>query len=149
MGPSRHGRLSVFFVRAARGGRRVVRLKKGRDRKRGTSVGIAVSETTGGLAPGGAVSLSVLSGAGPRRGGRTPGKVSRVISTARLRASQPAHLRPIDVVVYDDPWGRSYLGGGFALRCFQRLSWPGAATRRCGWRHNRFTGGRSDTVLSY
>ena len=44
---------------------------------------------------------------------------------------------------------RSYLEGGFVLRCFQHLSWPDAATRRCSWRNNRLTGGLSDTVLSY
>ena len=44
---------------------------------------------------------------------------------------------------------RSYLEGGFVLRCFQHLSWPDAATRRCPWRDNRHTGGLSDTVLSY
>ena len=44
---------------------------------------------------------------------------------------------------------RSYLGEGFALRCFQRLSLPDAATRPCPWRDNRLTGGLSNTVLSY
>ena len=32
---------------------------------------------------------------------------------------------------------RSYLEGGFVLRCFQHLSLPDAATRRCTWRYNR------------
>ena len=73
----------------------------------------------------------------------------RVISIARLRTLPPVHLRPIDVIVFDGPLWRSYLEGGFVLRCFQHLSWPEAATRRCGWRHNRFTGAPSDTVLSY
>ena len=41
------------------------------------------------------------------------------------------------------------LVAGFALRCFQRLSDPDADTRRCTWRYNRHTGGRSTTVLSY
>ncbi len=44
---------------------------------------------------------------------------------------------------------RSYLEGGFVLRCFQHLSWPDAATRQCSWRNNRCTGGLSNTVLSY
>ena len=61
----------------------------------------------------------------------------RVISTARLRTLPPFHLPPIYVVVSDDPLWRSYLGVGFALRCFQRLSCPDADTRRCAWRHNR------------
>ena len=83
------------------------------------------------------------------RGTFVPAERVRAISIARLPASPLLHLRPIDVVVFDGPVRRSYLGGGFALRCFQRLSWPDAATRRCGWRHNRCTGGPSDTVLSY
>ena len=58
-------------------------------------------------------------------------------------------LRPIDVLVSDDPIWSSNLAVGFALRCFQRLSRPDAATRRCTWRHNRQTGGLSATVLSY
>jgi len=45
--------------------------------------------------------------------------------------------------------GRSHLGAGFPLRCFQRLSLPNLATRRCGWRHNRNTRGSSIPVLSY
>ena len=44
---------------------------------------------------------------------------------------------------------KSYLGEGFVLRCFQHLSLPDAATRRCTWRYNRNTGGLSNTVLSY
>ena len=32
------------------------------------------------------------------------------------------------------------------LRFFQHLSLPEAATRRCGWRHNRFTGAPSVTA---
>ena len=47
------------------------------------------------------------------------------------------------------PSRRSYLGEGFALRCFQRLSFPDAATRPCTWRYNRLTVGPSTTVLSY
>src|SRR5215468_3943577 len=45
--------------------------------------------------------------------------------------------------------GRSHLGVGFPLRCFQRLSLPNLATRRCGWRNNRCTRGTSVPVLSY
>ena len=47
------------------------------------------------------------------------------------------------------PSGSPHLADGFALRCFQRLSEPGADTRRCPWRDNRQTGGLSSTVLSY
>ena len=46
----------------------------------------------------------------------------RAISTARLCALPRLHLQPINVVVSNGPLWRSYLGGGFALRCFQRLS---------------------------
>ena len=35
------------------------------------------------------------------------------------------------------PSGSTHLADGFALRCFQRLSEPGADTRRCPWRDNR------------
>ncbi len=45
--------------------------------------------------------------------------------------------------------GRVHLGDGFPLRCFQRLSVPIIATRRCTWRHSRDTSGSSDSVLSY
>src|SRR5581483_1969839 len=41
------------------------------------------------------------------------------------------------------------LGVGFPLICFQRLSRPDMATRRCGWRHNRYTRGPFVPVLSY
>ena len=43
----------------------------------------------------------------------------------------------------------SHLEGGFALRCLQRLSLPGSATRRCSWQSSRYTGGQSAPVLSY
>ena len=45
--------------------------------------------------------------------------------------------------------GRPYLGGGFPLRCLQRLSGRNMATLRCTWRHNRDTRGHSIPVLSY
>ena len=45
--------------------------------------------------------------------------------------------------------GRSHLGVGFVLRCFQRLSLPCLATRLYHWRDNRCTRGRSIPVLSY
>ena len=41
------------------------------------------------------------------------------------------------------------LGGGFALRCLQRLSCPDLATRRCPERDSRHTRGRSSPILSY
>ena len=49
-------------------------------------------------------------------------KVSRAISTGQLKPSQAVHFLPINVVVSHDPMGKSHLGDGFALRCFQRLS---------------------------
>ena len=45
--------------------------------------------------------------------------------------------------------GSTHLGGGFPLRCFQRLSLPDVATRQCPWRNNRYTRGQSVPVLSY
>ena len=84
--------------------------------------------------------------AGPARFSRAS---VRAISAARLNTSPCFHLRPIDVVVYHGPLRRPHLGESFALRCFQRLSQPDAATRRCGWRRNRCTVGPSDPVLSY
>ena len=94
---------------------------------------------------------------GPNRmGGRqtprrphTEGGSVRAISAARLNVSPRSHLRPIHVVVYHGPQRRPHLGAGFALRCFQRLSDPDAATRPCAWRRNRLTVGPSDPVLSY
>ena len=35
------------------------------------------------------------------------------------------------------------------LRCFQHLSRPDTATQRCTWRHNWYTGGPFDPILSY
>ncbi len=45
--------------------------------------------------------------------------------------------------------GTHHLEEGFPLRCFQRLSLPNIATRRCHWRDNRNTSGSSNPVLSY
>jgi len=47
------------------------------------------------------------------------------------------------------PQGNSHLGGGFPLRCLQRLSRPNLATRPCRWHDNRCTSGSSVPVLSY
>ena len=58
----------------------------------------------------------------------------------------PAAYRPRDL---RGPSWKSNLGVGFALRCFQRLSLPDVATRRCSWHHSRHTSGRSSPVLSY
>lgn len=63
---------------------------------------------------------------------------ARPISAARLSASRRLHLRPIT------SWstrglteGRTHLGTGFPLRCFQRLSQPDSATGRCRWSTTR------------
>ena len=82
------------------------------------------------------------------------GQASRRISTGRLNGSPRLHLRPIEVVVFNLPSGglrpgRSCLGGGLALRCIQRLSFPHIATQRCRWRDNWNTRGASFPVLSY
>ena len=87
------------------------------------------------------------------KGKRKRGQASyRVISTARLKGFHPVHLPPIDVVISHDPssveW-KSHLEVSFALRCFQRLSHPSVATRRCIGQHNRYTSGWSSPVLSY
>ena len=49
-------------------------------------------------------------------------KVYRAISTGQLSPSLNLHFLPINVVVSHDPQGKTHLGDGFALRCFQRLS---------------------------
>ena len=82
------------------------------------------------------------------------GQTSRQISTGQLSRLPCLHLRPIKVVVFNLPSGgllpgRSCLGGGLALRCFQRLSVPYIATQRCHWRDNWNTRGTSFPVLSY
>jgi len=45
------------------------------------------------------------------------------------------YIQPINLVVYKGSYhfcGKSYLRGGFALRCFQRLSVPYLATQLIG-----------------
>jgi len=49
---------------------------------------------------------------------------------------QRLHLLPINLVIFQGSSGRPHLGGGFPLRCFQRLSFPNIATQRCRWRDN-------------
>ena len=76
-------------------------------------------------------------------------QANRAISTGRLNASPRLHPRPIDVVVFHGPQGRSRFKGGFPLRCLQRLSRPYVAMLHCGWRHNSSTRGTFIPVLSY
>jgi glutamine amidotransferase PdxT len=45
--------------------------------------------------------------------------------------------------------GKPHLKGGFALRCFQRLSRPDIITQRYRWHDNWYTSGLSIPVLSY
>ena len=74
------------------------------------------------------------------------------VRTGRLKRSPAVHARPIDLVVFQEPthycW-KPHLGGGFALRCLQRLSCPDLATRRCPEQDSRHTRGRSSPILSY
>ena len=77
------------------------------------------------------------------------GQAERPISTGQLNTLPCVHLPPINLVVYEGPSGRPHLGGGFPLRCFQRLSLPHMATERCRWRDNSYTRGASIPVLSY
>ena len=77
----------------------------------------------------------------------------RLISIGQLNTLLCVHLRPINDVVYIDPYskkdGRTYLRGSFTLRCFQRLSRPYIATQLCRWHDNWCTRGTSIPVLSY
>ena len=54
------------------------------------------------------------------------GQAERAISNGKLNVLLHLHIRPINVVVFHGPTklslGKSHLGEGFALICFQRLS---------------------------
>src|SRR5215467_10124916 len=63
--------------------------------------------------------------------GKVKDQAERVISTPELNTLLCLHPEPINVVVYHDPSGRTHLGIGLALRCFQRLSFPNIATQHC------------------
>ena len=63
--------------------------------------------------------------------GKVKDQAERVISTPELNMLPCLHPEPINVVVYHDPSGRSHLGIGLALRCFQRLSFPDIAAQHC------------------
>ena len=76
-------------------------------------------------------------------------KDERSISMSQLRPLLSFHLTPIHVLVLNGPSGKIHLEGGFPLRCFQRLSFPHVATRRCSWRNNRYTRDAFNPVLSY
>jgi hypothetical protein len=68
---------------------------------------------------------------GLQRNRKVNDQAERAISTAQLNTLLRLHRQPIDVVVYHGPSGRSHLGIGLALRCFQRLSFPNIATQHC------------------
>ena len=69
--------------------------------------------------------------AGLQRNRKVKDQAERVISTPELNTLLCLHPEPINVVVYHDPSGRTHLGTGLALRCFQRLSLPNIATQHC------------------
>jgi len=67
----------------------------------------------------------------------------------RIRALRRLHLPPINLVFSKEAQTKPYLGDGFALRCFQRLSVLYLATQRCPWQDNWYTRGTSFPILSY
>ena len=77
------------------------------------------------------------------------GQAKRAISTGKLNVLLRVHIRPIKLIVFKCPSGKSNLGTSFALICFQRLSLLNFATLLCRWRDNRITRGSSASVLSY
>ena len=81
--------------------------------------------------------------------GQERDQADRAIRTSQLNALLRFHTWPINVVVFHGSSGRPGFEVGFPLRCIQRLSRPHIATRRCGWRHNRYTRGAFIPVLSY
>ena len=77
-----------------------------------------------------------------------------LVSAGRLSVLRRLYVRSIDPMVLwgaFNPCGFGSLrvGGGFPLRCFQRLSCPNVANQRCHWRDNWRTRGSSVPVLSY
>jgi hypothetical protein len=75
------------------------------------------------------------------------------VSTGPLSVLPHVHVRPIDLVVFQEPSSqrdrRPRLAEGFTLRCLQRLSEPYLATQRCSERNNWNTRGASPPILSY
>src|SRR5207249_7515207 len=94
-----------------------------------------------------------------------PRASARYLTQARIMVKPHGHLVPVSFTPYGASTpglstssstrglqgprgpGMPYLGDGFPLICFQRLSLPHIATRRCGWRHNRITSGAFIPVL--
>ena len=83
------------------------------------------------------------------------GLVLLSVSTSQLRMLPCVHVWPINPMVWwgdsshSKVWGNPYLGEGFPLRCFQRLSYPNVANQQCHGRDNWHTRGSSTQVLSY
>ena len=85
---------------------------------------------------------------------RKYGQASRLISIGKLNVSLRLHIRPIDLVIFQEPLGdlrpgTTHLVEGFTLRCFQRFSLPHIATEHCRWHDNSYTRGAFNPVLSY
>ena len=85
---------------------------------------------------------------------RINGQAARLISIGKLHNSRCVHIRPIDLVIFQEPLGdlrpgTTHLVEGFTLRCFQRFSLPHVATEHYHWRDNSYTRGASNPVLSY
>ena len=72
------------------------------------------------------------------------GSTPRGASTSGLSTTCSAWGLQGPVVLWN-----AYLGAGFPLRCFQRLSLPNVANRPRHWRDDRHTRGSSTQVLSY
>ena len=78
-----------------------------------------------------------------------------IIRAAQLRRLPVVHLRSSHQVVclgsssLTRRDGTTHPGGGFALRCFQRLSLLDVATQRWGGHPNWLTSGPAISVLSY
>jgi hypothetical protein len=66
-----------------------------------------------------------------RDGQRESGQANRPISTSPLSALPHVHAWPITSWSSRGLMGRTVFEEGFTLRCFQRLSVPDIATRRC------------------
>ena len=89
-----------------------------------------------------------------RAAGAGGAQASRPIRSGMVNASRRLRIRPVERVVFPWPSGASRPGtarlrGGLALRCVQRLSLRGVATRRGPWQDSRNTRGRPPPVLSY
>src|SRR5437660_6656636 len=90
----------------------------------------------------------------PLRGGRVGAAKRLAVSTGRLKRLPAVHVRPIDLVVFQEP-SRSKTAGDLVLRRVSRLDafsvYPGRtlATQRCPERDNWHTRGASLPVLSY